>query len=102
MLQQNKTPEPEGNYLHWGIRETDLFTLTHLNSVAEMLANPNKNVDGICFMIGSGVEYGKYYKVYVPFFHDGPPLTNFEDVQRTVRNTIVEMMHQLKGQMTLH
>lgn len=102
MQQQNKHQDPEGTYLHWGIRETDLFSLHHLNSVAEMLANPNKNVDGICFMIGSGVEYGKYYKVYVPFFHDKAPLTNFQEVQRTVEAAIVEMMHQLKGQMALH
>lgn len=102
MQQQNKQPEPEGTYLHWGVREIDLFSLNHLNSVAEMLANPNKNVDGICFMIGSGVEYGKFYKVYVPFFHDRSPLIDGELVQLDVRNTIVEMMHQLKGQMKLH
>lgn len=102
MQPPNSLPEREGTYIQYGIRERDLFSGEHLNTVAELLGNPDKQVDGICFVIGSGLEYGKFYKVYVPFSHDTGPLFSIEEVHRTVQATIVEMMDQLKGQMTMH
>lgn len=102
MLPLNNPPEREGNYLHFGVREIELFNGYHLNHVAELLERPNKNLDGVCFMVGSSVEYGKYYKVYIPFVHDQSAPKMVSQIQLSVKEAIVDMMGQLKGQMKLH
>lgn len=60
----------DSRYMQLVVNEFYLFDQRHFEAIAQLLSSKRDQVDGVCFIVQSGVELGKVYKLYVPFYED--------------------------------